>query len=72
MEILKEEIESINRLNLSIFPRWINQNRALERFNNKEILFSIVIIKAHSKIIVDSLIANRIEFRGKKHLVELF
>ena len=72
IEILKEEIESINGLNLPIFPRWINQNRALERFNNKEILFSTVIIKARSKIITDSLIANRIEFRGKKHSVKLF
>lgn len=72
MKTLKEEIESTNGLNLPIFPRWINQKRALERFNNKEILFSTTIIKVRSKIIADSLIANGIEFGGKKHSVELF
>ena len=72
MRTLKEEIESIKGLNLSILSRLINKNRAEERFNNRKIYFSTTIIKVCSKTIIDSLIAYRLEFRGKIHSVELF
>jgi hypothetical protein len=72
MRILKDEIESTNELNLPSLPRWINLKRAEERYNNKEIAYSTVIIRVRSKAIADSLIAKGIEFGGKKHSVELF
>ena len=72
MEILKEEIESTSGLNLPLMPRWINQNRAEERYQNEEILYSTVVIKVRSKLIANSLIAKGIEFGGKNHPVELF
>lgn len=72
MEILKKEIESTNELNLPYLPRWINQKRAEERYNNEEIANSTVIIKVRSKSIANSLIAKGIEFGGKKHSVEFF
>ncbi len=72
MKILKEEIKSTNGLNLPNSPRWINQKRAEERFNNNEIAFSTIVIKVRSKIIADGLIAKGIEFGGKRHTIELF
>jgi hypothetical protein len=72
MKVLKDEIETTNALNLPSLPRWINQKRAEERYNNEEIAFSTVIIRVRSKTIADSLIAKGLEFGGKKHTVELF
>ena len=72
MEKLQEEIESSNAINLSYKPRWINQKRIEERFNNEEIRYSIVIIKVRSKLITNDLIVKEIEFEDKKHLVEIF
>ena len=72
MEKLQEEIESSNAINLSYKPRWINQKRIEERFNNEEIRYSIVIIKVRSKLIVNDLITKEIEFKDKKYLVEIF
>ena len=53
-------------------PRWINQKRAEERFNNEEICYSTVIIKVRFRLIVNDLITKEIEFRDKKHSVEIF
>jgi hypothetical protein len=72
IEKLQEEIESSNAINLPYRPRWINQKRAEERFNNKEIRYSTAIIKVRSKSIANSLIAKEEEFGGKKHSVEIF
>jgi hypothetical protein len=72
IEILRDEIETTNTLNLPSLPRWINRKRVEERYNKKEIAFSTVIIRVHSKTIADSLIAKGLEFEGKKYTVELF
>ena len=72
MKTLKEEIETINDLDLSKPPRWINQKRAMKRFNNREIDFSTIVIKVRSKTLSNSSIAKEINFEGKKHTVELF
>lgn len=72
MELLKEEIESTNGLNLPQTPRWINQERTEERYQNEEIFYSTVIIKVRSKSIANSLITKGIEFGGRNHPVEPF
>jgi hypothetical protein len=72
MQILKDEIKTTNSINLPSIPRWINQKRVEERYDNKEIAYSTVIIKVRSKAIADSLIAKGLEFGGKKHTTKLF
>jgi hypothetical protein len=44
INLLKEEIESTTGLDIPNNPQWINENKAEERFNNKEIAFSSIII----------------------------
>jgi hypothetical protein len=72
MKALKDDIEATTELNLSILPRWMNEQRALERFKKDEIAYSTVIIKVRSKAIADKCIAKGIDFSGKNHKVELF
>jgi hypothetical protein len=72
MRVLKDEIESTNRLYLPNFPRWINLKRAEERYNNNEIAYLTVIIKVRSKSITDSLIVKGLKFKSKKHSIKLF
>jgi hypothetical protein len=45
MEALKDDIEAIIGLSLPTLPRWLNEKRALERFEKDEIAYSIAIIK---------------------------
>jgi hypothetical protein len=45
MKTLKDEIETITGLDLLILPRWLNETRALERFEKNEIVYSTVVIK---------------------------
>jgi hypothetical protein len=45
IKALKDDIEAIIGLDLSIYPRWINEKSALERFKRDEIAYSIAIIK---------------------------
>jgi hypothetical protein len=45
MEALKDDIEAIIGLSLPMLPRWLNEKRALERFEKDEIAYSIAIIK---------------------------
>jgi hypothetical protein len=49
INLLKEEIESIIGLDMPNNPQWINENKAEERFNNKEIAFSSIIITVRTK-----------------------
>jgi hypothetical protein len=72
MEVLKTDIEATIGLNLPILPRWINEKRALERFERDEIAYLIVVIKVRSKAIADKCIAKEIDFSDKNHKVELF
>jgi hypothetical protein len=71
MEALKDDIEAITGLSLPTLPKWLNEKRALERFEKDEIAYSIAIIKVWSKAIVDAYIAKGIDFSGKNHKVEL-
>ena len=45
MKALKDEIEATTGLDLPILPRWMNEQRAQERFNKYEIAYSTVVIK---------------------------
>jgi hypothetical protein len=49
INLLKEEIESTIGLDMPNNPQWINENKAEERFNNKEIAFSSIIITVRIK-----------------------
>jgi hypothetical protein len=49
INLLKEEIELIIRLDISNNSQWINEKKAEERFNNKEIAFSFIIITVRIK-----------------------
>jgi hypothetical protein len=53
MKTLKDDIEIIIGLDLSILLMWINEKSALERFERDEIAYSIAIIKVRSKTIID-------------------
>jgi hypothetical protein len=72
MEALKDDIKITIGLSLPTLPRWLNEKRALERFEKDEIAYSIAIIKVRSKAIADAYIAKGIDFSGKNHKVELF
>jgi hypothetical protein len=72
IKALKDDIEVIIGLDLSILPKWLNEQRALERFKKDEIAYSIIIIKVRSKTIIDKCIAEGIDFSSKNHKVELF
>ena len=72
MQALKNEIETTTGLNLPTLPRWMNEKRALERFERDEIAYSTVTIKVRSKAIADKCIAKGIDFGGKNHVTELF
>jgi hypothetical protein len=45
MKTLKEDIEIITELDLSILLMWMNEKSVLERFERDEIAYSIAIIK---------------------------
>jgi hypothetical protein len=49
INLLKEEIELIIELDMPNNSQWINENKAEERFNNKEIAFSFIIITVRIK-----------------------
>jgi hypothetical protein len=49
INLLKEEIELTTRLDMPNNSQWINENKAEERFNNKEIAFSSIIITVRIK-----------------------
>jgi hypothetical protein len=72
MKILKDEIETIIGLDLSILPRWLNKIRALKRFEKSEIAYLIVVIKVRNKSIASKCIVKEIDFNGKNHKAELF
>jgi hypothetical protein len=72
MKALKDDIEATTGLDLPILSRWMNEQRALERFKKDEIAYFIVIIKVRSKAIADKCITKGIDFSGKNHKVELF
>ena len=72
MKALKDDIEATTGLDLPILPRWLNEQRALERFEKDEIAYSTAVIKVRSKAIADKCIAKGIDFSGKNHKVELF
>jgi hypothetical protein len=72
MKALKDDIEAITGLDLSILPWWMNEKSALERFERDEIAYYIAIIKVQSKAIIDKCITKEIDFSGKNHKVELF
>ena len=72
MQALKDDIEATTGLDLPILPRWMNEKRALERFEKDEIAYSTATIKVRSKAIADKCIAKGIDFSGKNHKVELF
>jgi hypothetical protein len=70
--VLKCDIKIIIGLNLPTLPKWLNEKRALERFEKDEIAYFIAIIKVRSKAIVDKCIVKGKDFSGKNHKVELF
>jgi hypothetical protein len=72
INLLKEEIESTTGLDMPNNPQWINENKAEERFNNKEIAFSSIIITVRTKAQAESYIARGIDFGGRTHRVERF
>jgi hypothetical protein len=72
MKALKDDIEATTGLDLPILPRWLNEQKALERFEKDEIAYSTAIIKVWSKAIADAYIAKGMDFSGKNHKVELF
>jgi hypothetical protein len=72
INLLKEEIESTTGLDMSNNSQWINENRAEERFNNKEIAFSSIIITVRIKTQVKGYIAKGIDFGGRTYRVERF
>jgi hypothetical protein len=45
MKALKDDIKAIIGLSLPTLPRWLNEKRALERFEKDEIAYSTTIIK---------------------------
>jgi hypothetical protein len=45
IKALKDDIEATAGLSLPTLPRWLNEKRALERFEKDEIAYSIAIIK---------------------------
>jgi hypothetical protein len=49
INLLKEEIESTIGLDMPNNSQWINENKAEERFNNKEKAFSSTIITVRIK-----------------------
>jgi hypothetical protein len=53
-------------------PQWINEKKAEERFNNKEIAFSFIIITVRIKAQAEGYIAKGINFGGKTYKVERF
>jgi hypothetical protein len=70
--MLKCDIKIIIGLNLPTLPKWLNEKRALERFEKDEIAYFIIIIKVWSKAIADKYIVKGINFSGKNHKVKLF
>jgi hypothetical protein len=72
MKTLKDEIKTIIRLDLPILSRWLNETRALERFEKNEITYLIVVIKVRNKSITNKCIAKEIDFSSKNHKIELF
>jgi hypothetical protein len=49
INFLKEEIELTTGLDMPNNPQWINEKKAEERFNNREIAFSFIIITVRIK-----------------------
>jgi hypothetical protein len=72
INLLKEEIESITGLDMPNNPQWINENKVEERFNNKKIAFSFIIITVYIKAQAESYIAKGIDFGGRTYKVERF
>jgi hypothetical protein len=57
---------------MPIMPQWLAKEAIRERYNNKEINFSTIIITVRNKIEADELMAKGLYFGGYNHKVDRY
>jgi hypothetical protein len=73
LKLAKEEIEATQGLYMPLTPQWLANKEAIkERYNNREINFSTIIITVRNKLEADKLIAKGLHFGGYNHTVDRY
>jgi hypothetical protein len=73
LELAKEEIEATQGLNMPLMPQWLANKEAIRnRYQDREINFSTIVITVRNKLEADRLIAKGLHFGGYNHTVDRY
>jgi hypothetical protein len=73
LNLAKEEIEATQSIYMPLVPQWLTNREAIrERYSNREINFSTIIITVRNKLKADELMAKGLHFGGYNHKVDRY
>jgi hypothetical protein len=73
LKLAREEIEATHGLNMPLAPQWLaNKETIKQRYNDREINFSTIIITVRNKPEADKLMAKGLYFGGHSHTVDRY
>lgn len=72
LETAREEIESTTGELLPYAPRWIRSETLEERFHSGTVNHSTMVVTVKSKQAADAIMANGLQFGGRRHEAEKF
>ena len=73
LNLAKEEIETTQSIYMPLIPQWLaNREVIRERYSNREINFSTIIITVRNKLEADEFMAKGLHFGGYNHKVDRY
>ena len=73
LKLAREEIEATHGLNMPLAPQWLaNKEVIKQRYRDREINFSTIIITVRNKLEANKLTAKGLYFRGCSHTVDRY